>query len=228
MKRKTDRGPIITRAVKQLLAVRQPPPGSDTTPARILSGNKFNHDPIARFRVIRKALGPEGINFTFSESLDALTPRNLAGQSDAKMARRLVAAAGAPIVREETVPLTTAARRGKKLYFSCVACHQPDGRGLPGAFPSLVNSPRVLGNEETLIKITLKGLEGPITTQGKQFDGMMPGHEHTLDDRQVADVLSYICGNWGHRAGDVASDTVKKVRDAVKERKLPRTEPELD
>ena len=42
------------------------------------SENKFNHDPLTRFRVIRKALGPKGINFTYSETLDVLTPENLA------------------------------------------------------------------------------------------------------------------------------------------------------
>ena len=53
-----------------------PPAGSRSfsSEARTL----FNHDPIARFRVIRQALGPEGINFTYSGTLDALTPENLA------------------------------------------------------------------------------------------------------------------------------------------------------
>ena len=42
------------------------------------SENISNHDPIARFRVIRQALGKKGINFTYSQTLDALTPDNLA------------------------------------------------------------------------------------------------------------------------------------------------------
>jgi type 1 glutamine amidotransferase len=42
------------------------------------SENRFDHNPIARFRVIRKALGPKGINFTYSESLAALSAENLA------------------------------------------------------------------------------------------------------------------------------------------------------
>ena len=43
------------------------------------SENKFNHDPLTRFRTIRKALGPQGVHFTYSQTLDALTPDNLAG-----------------------------------------------------------------------------------------------------------------------------------------------------
>ncbi len=43
---KTDREPIIARAVKQLLAVRQPPPGSETTPARILSETRSITYPV--------------------------------------------------------------------------------------------------------------------------------------------------------------------------------------
>jgi type 1 glutamine amidotransferase len=42
------------------------------------SENISNHDPLTRFRVIRRALGKEGVNFTYSETLDVLTPENLA------------------------------------------------------------------------------------------------------------------------------------------------------
>ena len=41
------------------------------------SENKHGHDPIARFRVIRKALGPKGVNLTYSATLDALTSADL-------------------------------------------------------------------------------------------------------------------------------------------------------
>ena len=42
------------------------------------SNNHPAHDPPTRFRVIRKALGYKGINFTYTDKLDALTPENLA------------------------------------------------------------------------------------------------------------------------------------------------------
>ena len=42
------------------------------------SKNLFNHDPPARFRVLREALGPKAVNITYANSVDALTTENLA------------------------------------------------------------------------------------------------------------------------------------------------------
>ena len=42
-----------------------------------------------------------------------------------------------------------------------MTCHQKDGKGLDASgFPPLVNSFWVTGNEERLIKLTLKGMIG--------------------------------------------------------------------
>ena len=42
--------------------------------------------------------------------------------------------------KEWDVPALTA--RGEKVYTTnCVACHQPNGQGVPGAFAALANSP---------------------------------------------------------------------------------------
>ena len=42
------------------------------------SENLFNHDPIARFRVLRKALGPRGINLTYTDEVASLKREILA------------------------------------------------------------------------------------------------------------------------------------------------------
>ena len=51
---------------------------------------------------------------------------------------------------------------GKEIYLRegyCVTCHQPDGKGLEASgFPPLTGSQWVVGNEERLIKLVLKGL----------------------------------------------------------------------
>ena len=37
-----------------------------------------------------------------------------------------------------------------------------------------------------------------------------------LDDRQVADVLTFVRGSWSNRAPPVTADEVRKIRDAVR------------
>ena len=62
---------------------------------------------------------------------------------------------------------------GERLYAQvCVACHQLNGQGLPGAFPPLVDSEWVTGDEDRLIKVLLHGLQGPIEVKGAAFNGM--------------------------------------------------------
>lgn len=79
---------------------------------------------------------------------------------------------------------------GYKNYTSiCVACHGVNGVGIEGLAPSLVGSPRVIGNQEITAKILLDGLAGPI--DGKAYSGVMVGMKHQ-DDKWVADVLTYI------------------------------------
>lgn len=99
----------------------------------------------------------------------------------------------------------------------CATCHQKNGKGLDPAFPPLVGSPWVLGDEERLIKLTLHGLWGPIEVNGKQYDpakGVPPmtPFESILNDKEVAAVLTYIRNNWDHKAAPVKPETVGKVR----------------
>jgi mono/diheme cytochrome c family protein len=151
----------------------------------------------------------------------------LARNSNNALAKRVTAAAGAPKEVRAPLQLSASAKRGEQVYFTCVACHQPDGRGLPAAFPALAQSPRVLGNPVVPIKIVLKGLQGPLTSQGKNFDGIMPGHETLLNDQQIADVLTYVRSSWKNNAGEVDVATVKNVRESVEGRKTPWTREEL-
>ena len=119
------------------------------------------------------------------------------------------AAAGAPPVRARD-----AMAAGAAVYAQvCSACHQPDGRGLSGAFPPLAESDWVEGNEERLVLLTLHGLMGPILVNGERWDGVMPGQGSTLDDTQVADVLTYIRNSWGNNAPAVEAATVRDLRE---------------
>jgi mono/diheme cytochrome c family protein len=101
---------------------------------------------------------------------------------------------------------------GKAVYEeNCLACHQADGRGVPGMNPPLVKTEWVLGDKTRLINIILKGLKTPITINGEQFHNPMPA-QNFLTDQQIADVLSYVRSNFGNKASAVKMEEVRKVR----------------
>lgn len=94
---------------------------------------------------------------------------------------------------------------------NCLACHQADGRGVPGMNPPIIKTEWVLGDKTRLINILLKGLKTPLTINGEQFHNPMPA-QNFLTDQQIADVLTYIRSNFGNKASAVKVEEVKKVR----------------
>jgi mono/diheme cytochrome c family protein/sugar lactone lactonase YvrE len=107
----------------------------------------------------------------------------------------------------------------------CATCHQADGKGLDPAFPPLAGSAWVTGSEERLAKITLHGLWGKIEVNGKVYDpekGVPPmtAFEALLNDEEVAAVLTYVRNSWGNQAAPVLPATVKRVRDANRDRSV--------
>jgi mono/diheme cytochrome c family protein len=116
------------------------------------------------------------------------------------------------------VPLTAAQQSrfalGKTLYAGiCAACHLPDGRGVAGLAPPLVDSEWVLGSEQRLTRIVLHGLSGPISVQGMAYNLDMPALG-AFDDEQVAAILTYIRREWEHTAAAVEPATVQAIRAA--------------
>ena len=81
----------------------------------------------------------------------------------------------------------------------------------------LRRSPLVLGREDSLIRIALQGLKGEL---------LMPAMG-TLDDQQLAAILTYIRTAWGHAASPIAAETVARVRAGSEGRTSPWTRDEL-
>jgi mono/diheme cytochrome c family protein/glucose/arabinose dehydrogenase len=100
----------------------------------------------------------------------------------------------------------------------CITCHQPDGKGLEAAgFPPLTGSKWVLGNEERLIKLALKGIYGPIEVNGKKYPGQVPMTPFggLLKDEELAAVLTYVRSSFGNNAPAISPAKVKEVRAAI-------------
>jgi mono/diheme cytochrome c family protein len=114
---------------------------------------------------------------------------------------------------------------------TCVACHQTNGKGLPGQFPPLVQSDWVLEPEPgRIIRIVLDGLSGPMKVNGQTFNGAMVPWKDALTDEEIAAVLTYVRQNpeWGNKAPEVKPERVKAVRDKTKSRKQPYSQEELE
>jgi len=90
---------------------------------------------------------------------------------------------------------------GSKIYAqNCAACHQANGAGIPGAFPPQAgHTPTLLaadGGRDYLAHVLLFGLNGPITIEGKTYNGQMPAWRAALDDADIAKVLNYVLTAW--------------------------------
>ncbi|MBU6178777.1 MAG: dehydrogenase, partial [Verrucomicrobia bacterium] len=121
---------------------------------------------------------------------------------------------------------------GQEIYFReglCVTCHQPNGKGLDPAFPSIEKSPWVTTDAERLIKITLYGLMGPIEVNGRKYDGQVPMTPFggMLKDPEIANVLTFVRNSFGNQAEPITAEQVKKVRDSQPGRLMFYTTEEL-
>lgn len=102
---------------------------------------------------------------------------------------------------------------GKNLYMTnCASCHQANGEGLAGAFPSLLNSPIVVGdNLQLYVDIIMNGYDA----RGEY--GVMPAVGTNLDwtAKEVTAVINYERNSWGNKAPQVSTEEVQQIMDYI-------------
>ncbi len=82
---------------------------------------------------------------------------------------------------------------GEKVYAAnCAACHQANGKGLPGAFPALDGSKVANGPKTKHVNIVVNGETGTA----------MAAFKH-LSDVDIAAVVTYERNAWGNSTGDI-------------------------
>ena len=100
---------------------------------------------------------------------------------------------------------------GAKVYKeTCINCHMPNGLGQPGAVPALAGSEWVDGaefNEKRLVAMVLKGVKGPVTVKGANFNSQMQAWE-PLGPKKIAAVLSFVRQEWGNKGGEISEALV--------------------
>jgi glucose/arabinose dehydrogenase/mono/diheme cytochrome c family protein len=116
---------------------------------------------------------------------------------------------------------------GKAIYDAlCLTCHQADAKGLPGIYPPLAGNGHLTGDPRPLIRTLLHGLSGPIQVDGRTY-GALPMPPMGLDDRHLADVLSYVRSSFGNDAPPVTPAQVAAERAATAGRATPWTAADL-
>jgi cytochrome c oxidase subunit 2 len=110
--------------------------------------------------------------------------------------RELAALADDPA---KTWTLNELVARGERVYrASCQPCHQANGQGVPGSFPSLAGS-KVVADKAQQIHILLAGKNA------------MPSWK-TLSDVELAAVASFVRNSFGNKSGEVQPAEVKAAR----------------
>ncbi len=118
------------------------------------------------------------------------------------MMRRLIFGIAAALLA--TLPAQGQELDGKTLFMkNCAACHQASGKGIPGAFPALAGNAFVQGKAADVAAVLLKGRGG------------MPDFSDTLNDRDIATVLSFVRNNWGSKAEPLNAADVLALRGAL-------------
>jgi len=129
-------------------------------------------------------------------------------------------AAGLPIVgsAKPSGDVDMAALGKRTFSTMCTPCHQETGMGLPGQFPPLAGSEWVnASGHDRLVRIVLDGFTGPVDVEGKAFNNTMVPWRDTLDDRQIAAVLTYVRQSWGNKGAPVDVASVKTLRDKTRD-----------
>ncbi len=78
-------------------------------------------------------------------------------------------------------------RKGEQIYTTqCAACHQAEGQGIEGVFPSLVGGAIATGPAADHIDIVLNG------------KNLMPAFKEQLNDAELAAVITFERNKWGN------------------------------
>ncbi|HFB54701.1 MAG TPA: c-type cytochrome, partial [Hellea balneolensis] len=98
------------------------------------------------------------------------------------------------------VPTVSPALNGQRFYRKCIACHQKDGAGIPGSFPSLNQAIDVLAASDAgrtyLVSVVNNGLRGDLKTKRGNFKGIMVRQAGGKSAEDVADLLNYILDDF--------------------------------
>ena len=97
---------------------------------------------------------------------------------------------------EEIAEIVPDYSAGKTIYTNnCQTCHQENGEGVTGAFPSLTE-------KAADINSVVNGVEGSV----------MIAFKDTLSDQQITDVINFINHNWGNKYNEIKTNDISEIK----------------
>jgi len=124
----------------------------------------------------------------------------------------------APAVSPDQVAMAVAPvtfSGGTIFVTACGNCHNPNGRET-GASPPLDGNAHVTAPDpRQMLEIIVGGVSGPLTVNGRTYNGAMPGWTGRLSNSDVAAVATYIRSAWSNRASGVNEQEVAAAGPAV-------------
>jgi mono/diheme cytochrome c family protein len=98
---------------------------------------------------------------------------------------------------------------------NCSACHGLQGEGIKSMIPAFAGNNAIMADDATnLIRAMLVGAR-TVATHDKPTGAGMPSFEWKMDDRQIAETLTYIRNTWGNAAAPVRPEDVAKMRQTL-------------
>jgi mono/diheme cytochrome c family protein len=97
----------------------------------------------------------------------------------------------------------------------CATCHQARGQGT-SSIPPLAGNPEVTASDpKGMIATIVNGRSGPLSVNGKTFNGKMPTWSGQLSNADIAAVATYVRSAWGNSASGVTEQQVAAAGPAV-------------
>jgi mono/diheme cytochrome c family protein len=94
----------------------------------------------------------------------------------------------------------------------CASCHAIDGKGFGDHLPSLAGNPNVLADDpSSIVNLILNGAQR-VVRHGTPDTYRMAPFRLQLNDREIAEVATWIRHSWGNRAASVSEQNVAKLR----------------
>ena len=131
--------------------------------------------------------------------------RSAWGNKAAIVTEDQVAAAGAP-----------SGLSGAQIFSAkCATCHQAKGQGT-SSIPPLAGNPDVAASDpKAMIATIVNGRTGPLTVNGKTYNGKMPTWSGQLSNADIAAVATFIRSAWSNKAPGVTEQQVAAAGPAV-------------
>ena len=108
----------------------------------------------------------------------------------------------AAAVEESESIATQALERGRALFLdNCAECHQSNGRGLKGIYPSLAGSEVVRGSGADVALQLIIGR------------GEMPSFSGAMTPQDMADVINYVRNAWGNEGDAIDAGAIERLLD---------------